>query len=73
MNIKVTGEKPITHIQDRLSRNRKYTAFWAAFLAITVALFCGKLTGELYVDILWPVFGLYMAGNVGARYTHKDL
>lgn len=57
--------------EDLLRRNRKYTAFWAVFLMASAALFADKLTGQLYVDLIWPVFGLFMAGNVGEHWTNK--
>jgi len=50
-------------MEDQLRRDRKYKAFWGVFLMASVALFFDKLGGDQYVNLLWPVFGLYMAGN----------
>ena len=58
-------------LEDRLRRDRKYKAFWAVFLMASVALFFDKLTGTEYVSLVWPVFGLFMAGNVGEHWTKK--
>ena len=57
---------------DSLRRDRKNKAFWGVFLMASVALFFGRLTGTEYVGLLWPVFGLYMAGNVGAGWKKED-
>jgi hypothetical protein len=35
----------------------------------SAALFLDKLTGDQYVSLVWPVFGLWMAGNVGEHWT----
>lgn len=48
---------------DRLRRDRKYTAFWAVFLMASVMAFMNKLAGTEYVQLVTFVFGLYMAGN----------
>jgi hypothetical protein len=53
-------------------KDRKYTAFWAVFLFSGTALFFDKLAGDQWVTFMTFVFGLYMAGNVGAHYTQKD-
>ena len=58
--------------EDRLRRDRKYTAFWGVFLVATVALFVDKINGDNYVNIVWTVFGLFMAGNVGEHWTRRD-
>lgn len=55
----------------RLRRDRKYKAFWAVFLMASVALFFDKLTGSEYANLVWPVFGLFMGGNVGAHWTER--
>lgn len=57
--------------EDQLRRNRKYKAFWAAFLTSTVALFWNKLTGAQWVEFNTIVFGLYMVGNVGEHWTKR--
>jgi hypothetical protein len=56
---------------EMLRRNRKYTAFWGVFLMASAALFFDKLTGAEFANLVWPVFGLYMGGNVGARWTDR--
>ena len=56
-------------VEDRLRRDRKYKAFWAVFLMASAALFWDKLDGYQYVNLIWPVFGLFMAGNVGEHWT----
>jgi hypothetical protein len=35
----------------------------------SVALFWNKLSGAEYVSLVWSVFGLFMAGNVGEHWT----
>lgn len=66
------AEKPTTEgPDDQLRRDRKYKAFWAAFLTSTVALFWKKLTGDQWVDFNTVVFGLYMVGNVGEHWTRN--
>lgn len=57
---------------DMLRRDRKYKAFWAVFLMASVALFWDKLSGDQYVNLVWPVFGLFMAGNAAVHWTQKD-
>lgn len=57
--------------EDRLRRDRKYKAFWAVFLMGSTALFWDKLSGDQYVNLVWPVFGLFMAGNVGEHWTRQ--
>lgn len=52
-------------------RDRKYKAFWAVFLMASVALFFDKLSGSEYGNLVWPVFGLYMGGNVGQHWTEN--
>ncbi len=59
-------------LETRLRRDRKYKAFWAVFLLSCIALAFDKLNGEQWVDLVVFVFGLYMAGNVGAHFTQKD-
>lgn len=56
-------------MEDRLRRDRKYKAFWGVFLMSSVALFFDKLNGDQFVALIWPVFGLFMAGNVGEHWT----
>lgn len=56
---------------DRLRRDRKNKAFWGVFLMASVALFWNRLDGTEYVSLIWPVFGLYMAGNVGEHWTKQ--
>jgi uncharacterized membrane protein YjjP (DUF1212 family) len=60
-------------VASKLRRDRKYKAFWAVFLFSCAALFFDKLNGEQWVDLVIFVFGLYMAGNVGAHFTQKDM
>lgn len=59
----------MAEMEDRLRRDRKYKAFWGVFLMTSVALFFDKLNGDQFVDLVWPVFGLFMAGNVGEHWT----
>lgn len=54
---------------ESLRRDRKYKAYWGAFLMASVALFWGKLTGDQYVNLTIFTFGLYMGGNVGEHWT----
>jgi hypothetical protein len=51
--------------EDRLRRDRKYKAFWAAFFVATFMLAVGRLDGDNWVEFCTVVFGLYMVGNVG--------
>ena len=60
-------------MEDMIRRNRKYTSFWAVFLTITVLLVWDKLTGDKYVALLWPVFGLYMGGNALEHFSKKNV
>lgn len=69
MNSSPTPEKPVS--EDRLRRDRKYKAFWAVFLMASTALFWDKLSGSEYANLVWPVFGLFMAGNVGEHWTRQ--
>lgn len=55
----------------KLRRDRKYTAFWGVFLMTSVALFFDKLSGAEFVNLIWPVFGLYMGGNVGEHWSER--
>lgn len=55
-----------------LRRNRKYKAYWGAFLMASAALFWNKLTGDQYVNLVIFTFGLYMGGNVGEHWTRRD-
>ena len=56
---------------DKLRRDRKYKAFWGVFLMASVGLFFDKLNGSEYANLVWPVFGLYMAGNVGHQWKER--
>jgi len=58
-------------MEDLLRRDRKYKAFWAVFLMGSVALFFDKLDGDQFVNLVWPVFGLFMAGNGFVHYTMR--
>jgi len=54
-----------------LTKERKYTAFWGAFLTATVMLSVDKLTGGEWVGFVSTVYGLYMAGNFGEHYNDR--
>ena len=56
-------------MNDKLRRDRKYKAFWAYFLLMTVLLVFNRLSGEQYVEVIIFGFGLYMAGNVGEHWS----
>lgn len=56
-------------MEERLRGTRKYYAFWGVFLMASAALFFDKLNGDQFVALVWPVFGLFMAGNVGEHWT----
>jgi hypothetical protein len=52
-------------MESKARRDRKYKAYWALFLLVTVLLVFNRLTGEQYIEVLIYSFGLYMVGNVG--------
>lgn len=54
-----------------LDKQRKYTAFWAAFLTASLMLAVDKLTGAQWVEFNMYVFGLFMLGNVGEHWTKR--
>lgn len=58
-------------MNEMLRRERKYTAFWGVFLMASVALFFDKLTGAEFANLAWPIFGLYMGGNVGQTWSER--
>jgi len=76
MNTNTIGPRPPTEgkptLGDRLSRDRKYKAFWAVFIVSCAALGFDKITGDHWVDVVGMVFGLYMVGNVGAHYSNRN-
>lgn len=49
--------------------NRKFTIALLWWAAATLALFWGKITGAEYVTICGLDVGLYMGGNVGAKWA----
>lgn len=48
---------------------RKYTFAWAVLVLAFVALFCGKLEGRYFSELLIGIGGVYMAGNVGEHWS----
>jgi len=55
-------------MKDLLKAQRKYVAFWGVLLLSTILTTFDKLTGAEWVNIVMPVFGLYMAGNVSEHH-----
>lgn len=56
-----------------LTEQRKYTAFWAAFLMSSFMLVIDRISGDAWTDFMVFLFGLYMAGNVGARWAGREI
>ena len=56
-------------LDQKVRRDRKYRAFWAAFLSAVILVAFDKLNGDQFVELLTYVFGLYMVGNVGEHWT----
>lgn len=56
-----------------LTSQRKYTAFWAAFLMASIMLAFNKLTGGEWVTFVSLVYGTYMAGNVVAARSKSNV
>ena len=52
-----------------MKSHRKYIAFWGVLLLSSFLTAFDKLTGAEWVNLVMPVFGLFMAGNVGEHYT----
>jgi hypothetical protein len=59
-------------LETAFNRQRKYKAFWGVFIVVSAALFFDKLTGTEYANLVWPIFGLYMGGNVGEHFSKKE-
>ena len=56
-------------MEDQVRRDRKYKAWWAAFLLSSVMAFWSKLSGGEWVEFNIYAFGLYMMGNVGEHFV----
>ena len=52
-----------------LTAERKYTAFWGAFLMASVMLAVERLTGGEWVTFVSLVYGAYITGNIGEYYN----
>jgi len=59
-------------MEDKLRRDRKYTAFWAVFLMSSVMAFTHVISGAEWVTVTGIVYGAYMAGNVGEHYVTSN-
>jgi hypothetical protein len=70
MTTSETGIEPIS-TEKYLVGKRKFIVWWAVFLSSCGFLAWGKLSGELYADLVMAAFGLYMAGNVGEHWTKR--
>ena len=58
-------------MKDLLKAQRKYVAFWGVLLLSTILTAFDKLTGDEWVSVVMPVFGLFMAGNYGEHYNKR--
>lgn len=58
-------------MKDLIQTHRKYMAFWGVLLLSSILAAFDKLTGTEWVNVVMPVFGLFMAGNVGEHYNNR--